>query len=64
MALPALAMFLLFGVVPLFGVLLLSFAQWDGLGAIHTAGLSNWRSVLSDPGLPHSVLVTFEIMIL
>jgi raffinose/stachyose/melibiose transport system permease protein len=64
MALPALAMFVLFGVVPLVGVLLLSFAQWDGLGAIHTAGLSNWRSVLSDPGLPHSVLVTFEIMIL
>jgi raffinose/stachyose/melibiose transport system permease protein len=64
MALPALAMFLLFGVVPLVGVLVLSFAQWDGLGAIHTAGLSNWRSVLNDPGLPHSVLVTFEIMIL
>jgi raffinose/stachyose/melibiose transport system permease protein len=57
-------MFVLFGVVPLVGVLVLSFAQWDGLGAIHTAGLSNWRSVLSDPGLPHSVLVTFEIMIL
>ncbi|HEY0616617.1 MAG TPA: sugar ABC transporter permease [Kribbella sp.] len=64
MALPALAMFLLFGVVPLVGVLVLSFAQWDGLGAIHTAGLSNWRSVLSDPSLPHTVLVTFEIMIL
>jgi raffinose/stachyose/melibiose transport system permease protein len=64
MAFPALAMFLLFGVVPLVGVLVLSFAQWDGLGAIHTAGLSNWRSVLSDPGLPHSVLVTFEVMIL
>jgi raffinose/stachyose/melibiose transport system permease protein len=64
MALPALAMFLLFGVVPLVGVLALSFAQWDGLGAIHAAGLSNWRSVLSDPGLPHAILVTFEVMIL
>jgi raffinose/stachyose/melibiose transport system permease protein len=64
MALPALAMFLLFGVVPLVGVLALSFAQWDGLGAIHTAGLSNWRSVLNDQGLPHAVLVTFEVMIL
>jgi len=64
MAIPALAIFLLFGVIPLVGVLLLSFAQWDGLGAIHTAGLSNWRSVLSDPGLPHSILVTFEVMIL
>ena len=64
MALPALAMFLLFGIVPLVGVLLLSFAQWDGLGAIHTAGMSNWSSVLRDPALPHTVLVTFEIMIL
>ncbi|GAA0940421.1 sugar ABC transporter permease [Kribbella koreensis] len=64
MALPALAIFTVFGVVPLIGVLLLSFAQWDGLGAIHTAGISNWRSVLSDPALPHSLFVTFEIMIL
>ncbi|WP_433016145.1 carbohydrate ABC transporter permease [Kribbella sp. CA-294648] len=64
MALPALAIFVLFGVVPLVGVLLLSFAQWDGLGAIHTAGFSNWRSTLSDPALPHSLFVTFEIMIL
>jgi raffinose/stachyose/melibiose transport system permease protein len=64
MALPALAMFLLFGIIPLAGVLLLSFTQWDGLGEIHPAGLSNWRSVLSDPALPHTVWVTFEIMIL
>jgi raffinose/stachyose/melibiose transport system permease protein len=64
MALPALAMFLLFGVVPLIGVLLLSFTQWDGLGAINPAGLSNWRTVLGDAALPHTILVTFEIMIL
>jgi raffinose/stachyose/melibiose transport system permease protein len=64
MVVPALAMFVVFGIVPLVGVLLLSFAQWDGLGAIHTAGFSNWRTVLSDPALPHTVVVTFEIMIL
>jgi len=64
MALPALAIFLVFGIVPLAGVLLLSFTQWDGLGAIHPTGFSNWRSVLSDPSLPHSLFVTFEIMIL
>ncbi|MGW7683120.1 carbohydrate ABC transporter permease [Kribbella sp. NPDC054772] len=64
MVLPALALFVLFGVVPLIGVLVLSFTQWDGLGAIQPAGISNWRSVLSDPQLPHSILVTFEIMIL
>jgi raffinose/stachyose/melibiose transport system permease protein len=64
MVVPALVMFLIFGVVPLVGVLLLSFTQWDGLGAIHTAGISNWRTVLTDPALPHTVFVTFEIMIL
>ena len=64
MVLPALAMFLLFGVVPLVGVLVLSFAQWDGLGPIHPAGVSNWRVALRDPGLYHALWVTFEIMIL
>jgi len=64
MAIPALVFFVVFGIVPLVGVLLLSFAQWDGLGAIHTAGISNWRSVLKDPGLRHSLLVTFEVMLL
>ncbi|MFI5733519.1 carbohydrate ABC transporter permease [Kribbella sp. NPDC051587] len=64
MVFPALLMFVVFGVVPLVGVLVLSFAQWDGLGPIHPAGLANWGSVLSDPGLPHAIWVTFEIMIL
>jgi raffinose/stachyose/melibiose transport system permease protein len=64
MVLPALVMFVVFGVVPLIGVLVLSFTQWDGLGAIHANGLTNWRTVLTDPQLPHSILVTFEIMIL
>jgi raffinose/stachyose/melibiose transport system permease protein len=64
MALPALAIFVVFGIVPLAGVLLLSFTQWDGLGAIHPNGFANWRSVLRDPGLPHSLGVTFLIMFL
>ena len=29
-----------------------------------SAGLSNWRSVLSDPGLPHALWVTFLVMFL
>lgn len=64
MVLPALVMFVVFGVVPLVGVLVLSFTQWDGLGAIHSAGLSNWRAALKDPGLYHALWVTFEVMIL
>jgi len=62
MALPALAVFVLFAVVPLLGVLALSFMHWDGLGSITPAGLGNWQSVLTDPGLLHSLWVTFEVM--
>jgi raffinose/stachyose/melibiose transport system permease protein len=61
MALPALLIFVAFAVVPLAGVLFLSFASWDGIGAIHAAGLLNWRSVLSDPGTMHALWVTFLI---
>ncbi|MEV4617863.1 sugar ABC transporter permease [Asanoa sp. NPDC049573] len=64
MALPAFLMFLAFGIVPLVGVLVLSFTQWDGIGTINPAGLDSWRTVLSDPGLVHALWVTFLIMAL
>lgn len=63
LVIPALAFFVVFGVVPLIGVVVLSFTQWDGIGAIHPDGLNAWRAVLADPQLVHSLLVTFEIMI-
>jgi len=62
MAIPALTVFGLFALLPLFGVLALSFTRWDGLGPIHAGGLANWSSVLRDPDLPHSLWVTFEVM--
>ncbi len=64
MALPAVFFFIAFGVIPLIGVLALSFTQWDGIGDIHWAGLDSWRTTLNNPGLPHALKVTFEIMIL
>jgi raffinose/stachyose/melibiose transport system permease protein len=64
MALPALLVFVAFGVVPLVGVLLLSFTSWDGIGVIKPAGFVSWRAVLADPGLPHALWVTFVIMAL
>ena len=64
MALPALAVFLCFAVVPLVGVFALSFTQWDGLGPIRAAGFRNWRGAIGDPSLLHSLLVTFEVMLL
>jgi raffinose/stachyose/melibiose transport system permease protein len=64
LAVPALVFFVAFAVVPLAGVLLLSFTSWDGLGAIRPSGFASWRAVLGDPGLPHAIWVTFEVMAL
>jgi len=64
LAAPALIFFVAFGVVPLVGVLALSFTTWDGIGAIRPSGFDSWRSVLGDPGLPHALWVTFLVMIL
>jgi raffinose/stachyose/melibiose transport system permease protein len=50
--------------VPLLGVLALSFTQWDGIGEINPAGLDSWRTVLTEPGLVHSIWVTFLVMAL
>ena len=64
MALPALLVFVAFAVVPLVGVVALSFTSWDGIGVIRPAGFDSWRAVLSDPGLPHAIWVTFVVMAL
>ena len=64
MAAPAFVMFVFFGVVPLLGVIALSFTQWDGIGAIHPVGFASWKAELTDPGLPHAIFVTFQIMVL
>jgi raffinose/stachyose/melibiose transport system permease protein len=64
MALPALLFFVAFAVLPLLGVLLLSFTSWDGIGVIRPAGFDSWRAVLADPGLPHALWVTFVVMAL
>jgi raffinose/stachyose/melibiose transport system permease protein len=63
MALPALVMFTIFGIIPLLGVLLLSFTSWNGIGAITYTGFDSWRSVLGDSELPHALWITFKIMI-
>ncbi|MFI6711501.1 carbohydrate ABC transporter permease [Nonomuraea sp. NPDC050478] len=65
LAVPALLVFVAFGVIPLLGVLALSFTTWDGLSQdISFSGLASWSAVLSDPGLPHALWVTFLIMAL
>ncbi|MEV5187537.1 carbohydrate ABC transporter permease [Streptomyces werraensis] len=62
LATPALLLFTGFAVVPLVGVFALSFTTWDGIGSIRLTGLTSWRAVLTDPGLPHALWVTFLVM--
>nr|WP_309991659.1 sugar ABC transporter permease [Paenarthrobacter nitroguajacolicus] len=62
MAVPALAFFTLFAILPLLGVLFLSFTRWDGLGEIKLDGLSSWQTVLADPVTGNALLVTAKIM--
>jgi raffinose/stachyose/melibiose transport system permease protein len=62
LAAPALIFFLLFAIIPLFGVLFLSFTKWDGLGDIKLDGLSSWTTVLTDPLTGNALLVTAKIM--
>ena len=62
LVLPALAFFVVFAVIPLVGVLLLSFTSWNGQASnIPFTGLVSWRAVLDTPGLAHSLWVTFLI---
>jgi raffinose/stachyose/melibiose transport system permease protein len=62
LAAPALVFFVGFAVIPVIGVLALSFTTWDGIGEISPSGLTSWRAVLTDPGLPHALLVTFMVI--
>lgn len=56
---PALAFFGIFAIVPLIGVVVLSFCSWDGLGSPSFAGLDAWRSVLSTPVTRQAIGLTF-----
>ncbi|GAB3564493.1 carbohydrate ABC transporter permease [Spelaeicoccus albus] len=62
LAAPALAFFLGFAVLPMLGVVLLSFTNWDGLGAITWGGLTNWTHVLTSSVTATSLWVTAKIM--
>jgi raffinose/stachyose/melibiose transport system permease protein len=64
LVLPALLIFVAFAVIPLIGVFVLSFTSWDGIGAISFTGLTSWTAVLTDPGLPHALWVTFLVIVL
>lgn len=63
-ALPALAFFIVFALVPLVGVLALSFTKWNGIGAIQFNGLDTWRDVLSRDTTWNALWLTVRIIVL
>jgi raffinose/stachyose/melibiose transport system permease protein len=62
MALPALAFFTVFALVPLAGVVVLSLMNWDGVGDISWAGLGNWVRTLTDPATGHAIWLSVQVM--
>ncbi len=64
MAAPALVLFGFFAIIPLFGVVALSFVDWDGLGPITWAGLDNWKAAASDPVSRNALWLTVKLTFL
>ena len=63
LVIPALAFFLAFAFIPMVGVLLLSFTNWNGISAIQFAGWESWAAVFRDPQTYRSLGLTFALMI-
>lgn len=64
MAVPALVFFSAFALLPLLGVIALSFMHWDGLGQPTWVGLTNWAATLGDEGAQHSMWLTVQFVVL
>jgi raffinose/stachyose/melibiose transport system permease protein len=63
LVIPALAFFVAFALIPMIGVLLLSFTDWNGISAINFAGWQSWGAVFSDPQTYRALGLTFALMI-
>ncbi len=62
-AVPAMAFFVLFAIIPLIGVIVLSFMQWDGLSTPSWAGIDNWRIALTDPLTLNALKLSFLVIV-
>jgi multiple sugar transport system permease protein len=56
---PALALYIAFIGIPLVGIVVISFVQWDLISAPHLVGLNNYRMVAHDPQLGQTLWNTF-----
>jgi raffinose/stachyose/melibiose transport system permease protein len=61
--LPALVMYGIFVLQPLFLTVQYSFYRWDGVGPATWVGLSNYASVVSDPQLRETILNAFRLVV-
>lgn len=61
-AVPALVFFVIFAVIPLVGVIFLSFTSWNGLGDITLTGFDSWITALTSPVTLNALWVTAKIM--
>lgn len=62
LALPALAFFAIFALVPLLGVFALSFMQWDGLGSPTFVGFENWPRILGSPLTQKATWLSLQVV--
>ncbi|SDD53144.1 raffinose/stachyose/melibiose transport system permease protein [Sanguibacter gelidistatuariae] len=60
-AAPALVLFGLFALVPLGGVVVLSFMSWDGLGTPAWTGLDNWQGAIGDDVTRDAFVLTIKV---
>ncbi|WP_200847206.1 carbohydrate ABC transporter permease [Microbacterium sp. 18062] len=63
MAVPSLALFAVFALLPLFGVIVLSFTSWDGLGTPAWTGIDNWSRVLADPTTHNALWLSLIVVV-
>jgi raffinose/stachyose/melibiose transport system permease protein len=63
MAVPALAFFLVFALLPLGGVVVLSLMHWDAIGDPGWTGLGNWATALRDPATYHAIWLSVQVMV-
>ncbi|ROR97296.1 raffinose/stachyose/melibiose transport system permease protein [Salana multivorans] len=64
LALPALAFFAFFALVPLLGVVVLSFTSWDGLGSPTFIGAGNWGRILAEPLTQRATVLSLVVVLL
>lgn len=63
LTLPALVFFVFFAVIPLFGVVGLSFMTWDGLGTPEWAGGQNWSTSIQDPVMHNALYLSVFLVV-